>query len=126
MNGEQLRRRLQRDGFQVKEFTPFHFRVNERLDIFPNERHESSFAWHDIRTGARGWTKVNDYPKFIPRYLAEHVVIEPHAPPVDPLIWERGWWNCPLFGCKFKMREGGEDFFKRQIAHYDEHEKNGE
>lgn len=40
---------LQQDGFKVQRITPYQFRVNGRLDLYPvNNR------FHDIKTGRRG------------------------------------------------------------------------
>ena len=38
-----------RMGYRIRELTPYQFRVNERLDLFPTRR-----RWHDIKTQARG------------------------------------------------------------------------
>lgn len=42
-------KRLAKDGFQVKELTPYQYRINEALDVFiTNDR------FHNIKTGERG------------------------------------------------------------------------
>jgi hypothetical protein len=41
--------RLGLQGFSIHEFTPYHFRINEILDVYPvNQR------WHDIKANERG------------------------------------------------------------------------
>lgn len=36
-------------GFAVEQLTPFHFRVNGMLDLFPTRK-----LYHDLRTNTRG------------------------------------------------------------------------
>lgn len=45
--------RLRKRGFQVEEFSRYHFRINRELDFFKNE-HGRPFAWHDRVTDVRG------------------------------------------------------------------------
>ena len=40
---------LRGDGFEVKELTEYHYRINGVLDLFP-----TSNKWHDLTTGKRG------------------------------------------------------------------------
>lgn len=40
---------LKGEGFDVKEMTPYQFRINGRLDLYPIHN-----RWHDIKTNTRG------------------------------------------------------------------------
>lgn len=44
---------LKRAGFSVRELTPYQFRINGRLDLFPIHR-----RWHDVKTNTRGSYKA--------------------------------------------------------------------
>lgn len=37
------------NGFEVRQLTPYHYRVEGRLDLYPKRR-----RWHDIKTNTRG------------------------------------------------------------------------
>jgi hypothetical protein len=41
-------RKLQDAGFDVVEFSQYHYRVNEQLDIYPNDR-SMFWAWRDVQ-----------------------------------------------------------------------------
>ncbi len=40
---------LKRQGYTVEQKTPYHFRVNDRIDVWPIHN-----KWHDIKTNERG------------------------------------------------------------------------
>jgi len=52
---------LAHGGFKVRMLTEYHYRINERLDIYP-----TGTKWHDIKTGKRGFYRG-------PRKLKEFV-----------------------------------------------------
>lgn len=41
--------RLRRLGYQVRQLTPYQFRIEGRLDVYPVNR-----KWHDIKSNKRG------------------------------------------------------------------------
>lgn len=41
------------EQWSVEEFTPYHFRINGVLDVFPTNR-----RYHDLVTNRRGWYKA--------------------------------------------------------------------
>lgn len=47
---------LQGEGFKIEQKTPYHFRVNGRLDLWPIHN-----RFHDIKTGRRGGFARIDY-----------------------------------------------------------------
>jgi hypothetical protein len=105
MDVQKLLQKLVKDGFTIEEFSPYHFRINGRFDVYPNRR-SSVFAWRDIKNGTRGNMKIEDFPKFIPEYLAKNA--EADSKPKEKVYVpprERGWWKCPIEGCTFKMRD---------------------
>lgn len=44
-----LMNRLRRLGYEVHQFTPYQFRIEGRLDVYPVNR-----KWHDIKSNKRG------------------------------------------------------------------------
>lgn len=114
--------KIERQGLKVLKLSDFHYRVESRFDVYPNT-HGRLWKFHDLLTGKRGCVLPNDLHGFIPEFLKSHPTPERIATARELAeVAEPGWWNCPLPDCKFKMRDAGDDFFKRQIAHYDEHE----
>lgn len=57
-----LMARLYSKGYQIRRFTPYHFRINDRLDIFPVNR-----RWHDIKENRRGG--YDDVFKFVSKFF---------------------------------------------------------
>ncbi len=49
---------LREDGFEIKQLTEYHFRVNGFLDIFPTSK-----KWHNVKTNRRG--RYNDVLDFV-------------------------------------------------------------
>jgi hypothetical protein len=54
---------LRQEGVEIKELSPFHFRVQGYLDVFPK-----SLSWHNIKTNSRGtlvrmWDSLMDNGK---------------------------------------------------------------
>jgi hypothetical protein len=39
-------------GFKIEQKTDYHFRVNDRLDLYPTHN-----CWHDTKTNRRGGTR---------------------------------------------------------------------
>lgn len=53
-------------GYSVKQLTPYQYRINGFLDVYPvNAR------FHDIRTGKRGSFHGQNLASFVRRYLQE-------------------------------------------------------
>ena len=53
---------LKRRGFLVQALTPYQFRVNGRLDLYPLHN-----RWHDIQTNQRGGVK--DLAAFVKEWV---------------------------------------------------------
>lgn len=54
-------------GFKVDELTPYHFRVNDRLDVY-----HVGQCWHDIKLNKRGmWYKPMSMENFVKKYFSE-------------------------------------------------------
>lgn len=51
-------------GYTVDRLTPFQFRINGRLDIYP-----TNARFHDIKTGKRGDFWGDDLEKFLEKKL---------------------------------------------------------
>lgn len=56
---------LRDHGFDIRRLTPFHYRVNGRLDIWPIHN-----RWHDIKTFERGGFSQIGY--FVNHYFEAH------------------------------------------------------
>lgn len=53
-------------GFKVRAMTEYHYRINERLDIYP-----TGTKWHDIETGKRGFYRGPQKLKaFVEKFFA--------------------------------------------------------
>ena len=114
--------KLESSGLGVVKFSFYHYRVAGRFDVYPNE-HGRDWRWHDLVTNLRGECDPRKLPDFVPGFLAAN----PEPVRIAEAVTEPGWWNCPLAGCAFKMREDDSpEFFKRQMEHYDQHESKGE
>lgn len=104
---------LKKEGFKVREFTPFHIRIAERFDIFPNE-HGRPWAYFDALTQVRGAKPFDQLAKFVPHFLDKFP--RPAALPIA----KAGWWNCMV--CPFKMRDDGTALAaRRMLEHLDTH-----
>lgn len=109
--------KLESKGLKVRQFGPFHYRVEERFDVFPNDR-GVDWAWHDMATGRRGVKPPDQIQHFVPQYLQANPAPTPVAAPVT----EAGWWNCAMEGCDFKMRDDGSAESARiQFKHLETH-----
>lgn len=51
-------------AYEVQEFTPYHFRIEGVLDIYPTNK-----KYHDLRTGKRGY--YNDLNEFVYKKCAD-------------------------------------------------------
>ena len=60
-------------GYDVKELTPYQFRVEGRLDIYP-----TNACWHDIETKERGSFSGKNLKEFVVSYL-QSVGIKPEV-----------------------------------------------
>jgi hypothetical protein len=103
-------------GLGVERLAEFHYRVAARFDVFPNQRN-FYWKWHDIVTQKRGTCWAKDLHSFVPGYLKSN-------PAPGPIVirQEKGWWNCPMQGCAFKMRDDGSAISAARIsAHMESH-----
>ena len=55
---------LRGEGFDIREVTPYQFRVNHRLDIFPTWA-----KWHDVATNKRGGFKGTSCAAFVRQFF---------------------------------------------------------
>lgn len=63
---------LRSEGYRIVKLTEYHFRINDRLDIYPLHH-----RFHDIKKGTRG-----GYPRidsFVKRFF-ERVAVEENRP----------------------------------------------
>lgn len=51
---------LEAEGLEVKQLTPYQFRVNGQLDIYP-----TNAKWHDLKTGQRGSFYDTNLARFV-------------------------------------------------------------
>lgn len=58
---------LDHEGFDVEEITPYQFRINDRLDIFP-----TNARWHDTEINKRGSFSGQNVKQFVRTYFEEH------------------------------------------------------
>ena len=63
--------RLRVLGFKVHEFTPYQFRVENVLDVYPVNR-----RWHDIEKNIRGTYK--DISEFVIRFFGNKLLTKKH------------------------------------------------
>jgi hypothetical protein len=61
--------KLKKEGFEIVELTPYQFRVNERLDIYPTRA-----KWHDVRLETRGDFLGVKADIFVKKYFNEATV----------------------------------------------------
>jgi hypothetical protein len=59
---------LREAGFIIREITPYQFRVNERLDLFPTWG-----KWHDIKKNERGAYVGEPVAKFVKLFPFEDI-----------------------------------------------------
>src|SRR5882757_2366621 len=52
--------------FWVRELTPYQFRIDDVLDIFP-----TNTKFHNIKTGERGWYRPSELLEMVERELAK-------------------------------------------------------
>lgn len=58
--------RIRAMGFEVRQFSPYHFRVEEVFEFWlPRGK------WHDMRTGERGQKPLDQIPFFVKRRLED-------------------------------------------------------
>lgn len=62
--GESKLEELVAFDYRVVQFSPYHFRVNERLDIWPPRK-----RWYDHRTHRKG--EYTDLVKFVKEFLPQ-------------------------------------------------------
>jgi hypothetical protein len=60
--------KLMAKGYKVHEFTVYHYRINERLDLYANDR-DVEWSWHDIKTGDRGVKPMSQVAYWVQRYF---------------------------------------------------------
>lgn len=110
--------KLEAKGFKVHKFTEYHYRVNDRLDIFPADKIRA-WAWHDVSLDVRGRCWPNDLHSFVPGYLEKNPVPETEH---LPFLAAKGRWFCPVQGCTFEMDDDGSaPASKKQVEHLEKH-----
>lgn len=57
---------LARAGYTVRKITPYQFRIDDRLDVYP-----TNARWHDIKTGKRGGFEGKNLARFVRTYFKE-------------------------------------------------------
>jgi hypothetical protein len=109
--------KLEKKGFSVRRFSQYHYRINEQLDLFANERNRE-WLWHDIFSGERGNVLRLNVDSFVPTYLKRHPAqVKDHF-----TFAGEGWWACPMPGCAVKLRDDGSSkAAKEQAAHLEGH-----
>jgi hypothetical protein len=55
-------------GYRVLEFSVYHYRVDNRFDVFPNDRGRP-WAWHDHVTNLRGVKPAEQIGPFLRNFL---------------------------------------------------------
>lgn len=55
--------------FKVQQFSEYHFRINDRLDVWPVSR-----KYYDIRLGRKGLYPKNSLSSFVKDYFKEELV----------------------------------------------------
>ena len=68
MFGFNLIRQLEKAGFRIQQFDPYHHRVNGEFDVWTNERGRA-LTWHDRFTGDWGRVPEDQVVHFIKRRL---------------------------------------------------------
>lgn len=61
---ETAQRELIADGYEIRKITPYQFRINGRLDIYPSNK-----RFHDIRDMRRGDIRGIKFRDFVRKYL---------------------------------------------------------
>jgi hypothetical protein len=101
----------------LERLAEFHYRIASRFDLFPNNRN-LYWKWHDLVTETRGTCWAKDLHSFVPGFLKSN----PKPEPIPMPHTEKGWWNCPVEGCTFKMRDDGSAASaRRQVEHMETH-----
>lgn len=74
-------------GFKVCEFSNYHYRVEGRLDIFPNNRN-GYWAWHDREYELRSANSESRYFRrdHLLADVKKHFLAHPHLAPVNPNV----------------------------------------
>jgi hypothetical protein len=93
---DQLRKDLRRLGFDglavlvhagrdIEQLSPYHFRIEGRLDVYPNLRRRS-WKWNNVQTTERGDVDGRHVAAWAVKYLEENPPIakDPSAP-ADPV-----------------------------------------
>lgn len=78
MTLQRLIAHLEKHAGPVQVFSPYHFRVDGRFDVFPSDR-RVSWAWHDLISDTRGHWHCDDLHSKIPAYLKANPKPEPQA-----------------------------------------------
>ena len=84
---------LKKAGYQVDELTPYQFRIDMVLDLYPKRR-----RFHNIRTQERG-----TYPENLKEFVAKQVAaapkpkaeqeLKPHRHLTPEMERKAGWWT---------------------------------
>lgn len=62
---------LRKRGWQVREITPFQFRINDVLDLYPTNR-----RWHHLKTNRRGGYGRETIDNLLARLLRDHLATQ--------------------------------------------------
>ena len=62
--GDVVIKELEGLGYRIREMSPFQFRINDRLDIYPSNK-----RYHDIREFKRGDIRGTTFVGFVKQYL---------------------------------------------------------
>jgi len=109
--------KLEKNGFSVRQFSPYHYRINDQLDLFANE-HNRVWRWRDSECVLHGMVWPQDVHSFVPAYLKTHPKPEPHY----VRLGGAGWWVCPMPDCDFRIEDDGSSKAeKAQSAHLEGH-----
>jgi hypothetical protein len=110
--------KLEAKGFKVHKFTEYHYRVDDRLDIFPADKIRA-WAWHDLSLDVRGRCWPGDLHSFVPGYFEKNPVLETERLPV---LGEKGRWFCPIQDCTFEMDDDGSaEASRKELEHLETH-----
>lgn len=81
---------------RIMQFTEYHYRVDDRFDVFPNDR-GGDWRWRDINSADKGWLTPRKIPTFVPAYLREHPAPKSPYPanapaqPIEPVNGEQSF-----------------------------------
>lgn len=72
MRTETFKQLIEQAGFPVVAFNEFHFRVDDRLDIYANSRPHRPWVWRQAHGTERGQVEQSRVRHFISDWLRRH------------------------------------------------------